>query len=156
MVSHTDTFLHVAQVWSDTCWYFRPTKGDIHIQILITLSDPSRGGSRGAIGAIAPPKTYESNFIHHDFVQFEKQHSRWHAILPSIVLLQQYFEVYFVSFTVMNPSKYLTAKYYWNAPPLNLLAGSALGSFNRCNVVRLLLSKVESSFSRSKWTTQKV
>jgi len=24
--------------------------------------------------AIAPSKTYESNFIHHDFVQFGKQH----------------------------------------------------------------------------------
>jgi len=30
-----------------------------------------------------PPKTYESNFIHHDFAQFEKQHSRYKAILPS-------------------------------------------------------------------------
>jgi len=39
----------------------------------------------GAIGAIASPKTYESNFIHHDFVQFGKQHSRYKAILPSIV-----------------------------------------------------------------------
>ena len=25
-----------------------------------------------AIGVIAPPKTYESNFFHHDFVQFGK------------------------------------------------------------------------------------
>jgi len=25
--------------------------------------------------AIAPPKTYESSFVHHDFVQFGKQHS---------------------------------------------------------------------------------
>jgi len=33
----------------------------------------SRGGSRGAIGAIAPTKTYESNFIHHDFAQFRKK-----------------------------------------------------------------------------------
>jgi len=30
-----------------------------------------------AIGAIAPLKIYESNFIHHDFVQFGKQHSRF-------------------------------------------------------------------------------
>ena len=33
-----------------------------------------RGGSRGAIRAIDPPKTYESNSIHHDLVQFGKQH----------------------------------------------------------------------------------
>jgi len=31
---------------------------------------------RGAIGAIATPKTYESNLIHHDFVQFGKEQSR--------------------------------------------------------------------------------
>ena len=27
---------------------------------------------KGAIGAIAPPNTYESNFIHHNFVQIGK------------------------------------------------------------------------------------
>jgi len=33
-----------------------------------------RAGSEGwAIVLIAPPKTYESNFIHHKFVQFRKQ-----------------------------------------------------------------------------------
>jgi len=40
-------------------------------------------------GAIAPPKkqkTHENNFIHHDFVQFGKQHSRLKAILLSTVL----------------------------------------------------------------------
>ena len=26
-------------------------------------------------GAMAPLKTYKSNFIHHDFVQFRRQHS---------------------------------------------------------------------------------
>ena len=26
-----------------------------------------------------PPKTYKSNFIHHDFAQFETQHSRYRA-----------------------------------------------------------------------------
>jgi len=36
------------------------------------MSCSYRGGSRGAVGAIAPPKTYESNFIHRDFVQFGK------------------------------------------------------------------------------------
>jgi len=36
-----------------------------------------RGGSSPlrAIGAIASPKTYRSNFFHHDFEQFGKQHS---------------------------------------------------------------------------------
>jgi len=29
----------------------------------------NQGGSRATIGAIAPPKTYESNFFHHEFVQ---------------------------------------------------------------------------------------
>jgi len=49
--------------------------------------------SRGAIAAIIPPKRYESNFIHHDFVQFGKQHSRYKAIC----------DVFFISHTVVNP-----------------------------------------------------
>ena len=58
----------------------------------------------GAIGAISPPKTYESiSLLTHDFVQFGKQHSRYKAILPSIVLSQQCCEVYFISLTVVNP-----------------------------------------------------
>jgi len=56
----------------------------------------------GAIGAIAPPKTYESNFFHYDFVQFGKQHSRYKAILSSIVLSQQFCEVCFISLTIVN------------------------------------------------------
>jgi len=56
-----------------------------------------RSGSRGAIGAIAPPKTYESNFIHHDLIQFRKKHLRNRAILPSIVLSQQCCEVKYTS-----------------------------------------------------------
>jgi len=35
-----------------------------------------------------PPKTYESNFVHHDFVQFGKQHSRYKVILPPIVFVR--------------------------------------------------------------------
>ena len=31
-----------------------------------------------------PPKTFESNFIQHDFVQYRKQHSWYKDILPSI------------------------------------------------------------------------
>jgi len=50
--------------------------------------------------AIETPKTYKSNFFHHDFVQFGKQHSRYKAILLSIVLSQQFYEVYFISLTV--------------------------------------------------------
>jgi len=34
-----------------------------------------QGADPGGKGAIAPPKTYESNFIPHDFAQFRKQHS---------------------------------------------------------------------------------
>ena len=45
----------------------------------------TRGESRGRLGD-RPPKTYESNFIYHDFVQFGKQHSRYKVILLSIVL----------------------------------------------------------------------
>jgi len=72
---------------------------------------------RGVMGAIAFPRTYESNFIHHDFVQFGKQHSRYKAILSSIVLSQQCCEVYFISLTVVNPWWDLAAKYYWNRSP---------------------------------------
>jgi len=57
----------------------------------------------GAIGAIAPPENYESNFIHHDFVQFRKQHSRFKASLLSIVLSQQCCEIYFICLRVVNP-----------------------------------------------------
>jgi len=60
----------------------------------------NRGGSRGAI---SPPETYETNFIHHDFVQFGKQHSRCKNILPSIVLTQQSCEIHVISLTVENP-----------------------------------------------------
>jgi len=49
-----------------------------------------------------PPKTYKSKFFHHNFVQFGKQHSRYKAILTSIVLSQQCCEVYFMSLAVMN------------------------------------------------------
>jgi len=51
----------------------------------------------GAIGAIVSPKTEESNFVHHNFVQFGKQNPRYKAISLSIVLSQQFCEAYFVS-----------------------------------------------------------
>jgi len=47
------------------------------------LHNQVKGGFRG--GAITPPKTYGSNFIHHDLIQFRKKHSRYRAILPFIV-----------------------------------------------------------------------
>ena len=53
----------------------------------------------GAIEAIAPPKTYE---LTHGFVQFEKQHSQYKAILSSSVLSQKCCEVYFISLKVVN------------------------------------------------------
>jgi len=61
-------------------------------------------------------RTYESNFFHHDFEQFGKQYSRYQDILPSIVLSQQCREVYFITFTVVNPYWDLTNKRYWNRP----------------------------------------
>jgi len=65
---------------------------------------PAKGRIQGrAIGAIFPPKNYGSNFIHHDFVQFRKQHTRCKTILPSTVLLQQNCEVHVISSTIENP-----------------------------------------------------
>ena len=58
--------------------------------------------SKKAITSIAPLKAHKSNFIHHDIVQFGKQHSQFKAMLPSIVLSQQYCDVYFTSLTVMT------------------------------------------------------
>jgi len=48
------------------------------------------------------PKAYESNFIHHNFVQLGKQHWRFKAIFPSIVSSQQCCEVNFVFLTMVN------------------------------------------------------
>jgi len=52
----------------------------------------------GAIGEIAPTKTYENNFNHHNTVQFE-QHLRCKAILSSTVLSQQGCEVQYPPLT---------------------------------------------------------
>ena len=53
------------------CVVIRPSLEEIcnveHAALTIIFS---RGGSRGVIGAIASHKTYERNFIYHDFVQF--------------------------------------------------------------------------------------
>jgi len=58
--------------------------------------------AQGGIGVIPSPKTYESMFILHIFLQFGKQHLRYKPILSSIVLSQQCCEVYFISLTVVN------------------------------------------------------
>jgi len=84
----------------------------------VLLQAGAKSRSRRTIGVVASPETYESNFIHHDFVQFGKQHSRYKVILPSIVLSQQCCEVYFISRTVAKPLWDLTTKYYWNRPTL--------------------------------------
>jgi len=47
-----------------------------------------------------PPKTYESNFIHHNFVQIGKQHSRFKGILSLTALLHQSCEVCFTPLTL--------------------------------------------------------
>ena len=62
-------------------------------------SNPVRGGSRGGDR------------------RFGKQHSRYKAILSSIVLSQQCCELYF-SLTVAKPLCDLTTKSYWNRPHL--------------------------------------
>jgi len=67
--------------------------------------------------ADASHKTYESNVIHHDFVQFEKQHSRYKAIFPSIVLSQRCCEVYFSFFYSSEPVMRLDCQILLKLPP---------------------------------------
>jgi len=80
---------------------------DVLSTISLYLDDRSEqgwiNGDLGSDWGNCPPKTYESNFIHHDFVQFKKQHLRLKAILSSTVLSQQCCEVYFISLTVAKP-----------------------------------------------------
>jgi len=57
----------------------------------------NRGGSSGCDQGDRNPKTDESNFIYHDFLQFGNQHLRCKAILSSIVLSHQCYEVHFMS-----------------------------------------------------------
>jgi len=75
--------------------------------------------SKKATGAISPPKTCESNFIHHDFVQFGKQHSQLKEILSSIVLSQQCCDVYFTSLRVATQWWDLTNQILLKSPTLN-------------------------------------
>jgi len=89
--------------------------------------DISWAGPGGSIGATALPKTYESNLIHHNFVQFGKKHSRDEVISSScIVLSQQLREAYFISLTGSETVMRFDYQILLKLPPsLNLLAGSA-------------------------------
>ena len=87
-----------------------------------------RGGSRGAIGAIDPLKptkvtpftvilyNSENNISKtipdKSFVTFELSHCLQQAILSSIVLSQQCYEVHFIFLTVAKPLRDLITKYY--------------------------------------------
>jgi len=65
---------------------------------------PGAGPGGWAIEAIVPPKTYESNFIHHDFVQFGKTEFmiRSHfAVRCFVTVVLQ--SLYFISLAVVNP-----------------------------------------------------
>ena len=73
----------------------------------------SQGGIQGG-GRSPPLKLNESNFFHHNLVQFGKQYSRYKAILSSMVLSQNCCEVYLGSLTAANPLWDLVTKYYWN------------------------------------------
>ena len=82
-------------------------------------------GSRGGGWGDRPPKTWESNFIHHDFLQLVKKHSRYKAILSSIALSQEGCEICYIPLRVAKLLLDVITKYYWNRPLLTLLTGSA-------------------------------
>ena len=96
-----------------------------------------RGGSRGAIAPIVPPKTYETNFIHDDFLQFGKQHSRHKAFSSSPVLSQKCCEVYFTTLAIAKPSCDITTK-------ITEIAPSALSCFHRWRRKRLKMKYCDS------------
>jgi len=73
-----------------------------------------RGGSTGGDWGDRPPKTYQSDLVHQDFVQLGKQHSWQRVISLSIVLSQQFCEAYFISLIVAKLLWDLISKY---APP---------------------------------------
>jgi len=97
-------------------WRCRHCSGDqcqrgLRWQLTGAGADPDWGDRR------PPRKTYESNFFHHDSVQFGKQHSRYESILPFIVLSRLDWQI-----SLKSP------------PPLTLLAGSAPGPVILCLV----------------------
>ena len=83
----------------------------------------------------SPTPPYGSNFIHHNFVQFGKQHSRHKGILLSIILSQQCCEVYFISLAVAKLLRDLITKFYWNRHPPNLAGWLRPGALNNGNYV---------------------
>jgi len=56
------------------------------LELLVKKSCMNQGRIQGGDWDDRAPKTIESDYIHHDFVQFGKQHSRYKAILSSTVL----------------------------------------------------------------------
>jgi len=116
--------------------------------VSVKINDSYRVGSRGGGGdwGDCPPKNYESNFIHHDFVQFRKNYLRYKAILPSIVLSEQCCGVYFISLKAVNPQMRLDYQISLQSPPLNLLAGLAPGflmGFWTCGASKVILGVFE-------------
>ena len=98
---------------------------------------PYRAAPGERLGRLTP-KTYENNFIHHYFLQFWKEHSRYKVILSPIVSSQQCFEVCFIPLTVANLEWELTCKYYRNRPPPNFT-----GWICPCSTKFVTLSRVE-------------
>ena len=96
---------------------------------------------------VCPPETYESNFIHDDFVQFRKQHLRLKATLSSIVLSQQCCEMYFISLTVAKPLWDFTTTHCRNRSPLKLLVGSPPGSESDASVIFFVSGYIDRSIS---------
>jgi len=94
---------------------------------------------------IATPKTYKSNFIHHDFVQFGKQHSRYTAIFSVHCFVT-------VSWSILHPSysseavMRLDYQKLLKSSPLTLLAGTAPG---RRRINLHILNSTSRSLSRS-------
>jgi len=72
---------------------------DCKTELLAVAHEIIQGGDWGD----RPPKTYECNFIHHNFAQCGKEQSPYKAFLSSTVLLQQCCEVYFIPLTVAKP-----------------------------------------------------
>jgi len=68
--------------WTDT-WKNHPTINEYVNRGELLKQGRIQGEGR------SPRKTYESNFIYHDFAKFLKQHSRYKAFLAFIVLSQQ-------------------------------------------------------------------
>jgi len=78
------------------------------VQTIQAGSDPRWEGGK----EIATPTTVESHFIHHNFLQFGKKHSRYKIISSSTVLSNQCCGVLFIALTVAKPLCDLITKYY--------------------------------------------